>query len=507
MEYSQQLTNNEQQSDSYKIDSIPHITAVEERALWRKYIKLRHIRGILTSEGVLDDIREASPIVISRLIDNMPEASPAAISRIIDNMPEASSTVISQIIKEISSSHDLIVLLRRHAGLDKLGDTIIEDDAENKINIMIELYRLIQYSKKKRDEKIEQNNSETCCLEDLFGFIFGETLNNIAFGKGNPALVGRIAKAINREPTYIKDKLFELAVNRELLPKSVINLFNPKTPLSKLPNLIKSIPLDSSSEFVLNDYQPFIMSIKAEAEKAFNRIIESHIWLVLDIVNKHFNKDVGLPRDDLVQEGNLGLIEAAERFQPTLSVRFMQYAHWWIFQKIQRVIANQARTIRVPVHMLENINQLLKTSVQLSQEYGRGPTYTEISEQMGISSDKVKEIVKVARLPVSLESSIGQEEGIYLSDLIEDQGVLSPFDVVSKQLLKEQIDEVLSTLTPREQRVLTLRFGLEDDRNRTLEEVGREFNLTRERIRQIEEKALRRLRHPSRSRKLKGYLE
>jgi len=357
------------------------------------------------------------------------------------------------------------------------------------------------------DEKIEQNNSETCCLEDLFGFILGEILNNIAFGKGNPALVDRIAKAINREPAYIKDKLFELAVNRELLPKSLINLLNPKTPLNKLPNLIKSIPLDSSSEFVLNDYQPFISNIRSEGEKAFNRIIESHLWLVLDIAKKCANKDIDLPLDDLIQEGNLGLIEAAERFQPTLSTRFMQYAHWWIYQKINRAIADQARTIRVPVHMVETINQLLRTHLQLSQKYGREPTNTEISEQMGISPDKVKEIVKVAQLPVSLESSIGQEEGIYLSDLIEDQGTLSPFDIASKQLLKEKIDEVLSSLTSREQRVLRLRFGLEDGRSRTLEEVGQKFNLTRERIRQIEAKAMRKLRHPSRSRKLKDYLE
>jgi hypothetical protein len=320
MEYSQQLTNNNQQSDSYKIDAIPHITAVEERALWRKYIKLRHIRGILTSEGVLDDIREASPIVFSRIIDNMPEGSHIRLSQIIDNMPEASSVVLSRIIKEISSSHDLIILLRRHVGLDKLGDTIIED-TENKINIMIELYRRIQYSKKKHDENIKPN-SETCCLEDLFGFIFGETLNNVAFGKGNPELVDKIAKAIDREPTYIKGKLFELAINRELLPKSLINLFNPKTPLNKLPNLIKSILPDSSPKFVLNDYQLFILNIKSEGEKAFERIIESHLWLVVDIAKKYADKYIDLPLDDLIQEGNLGLIEASEKFQPTLSTRF-----------------------------------------------------------------------------------------------------------------------------------------------------------------------------------------
>jgi len=507
-DYSQELTNNDQQSDSYRIDSIPHITAVEERALWRKYIKLRHIKGILTSEGVLDDIREANPIIISRLIDNMPETSSTVISRIIDNMPEASATVISRIIKEVSSSHDLIVLLRRHAELDKYGDKIIEDDAENKVNIKMELYRSMLYAEKKRNQKIKQNNSETCCLEDLFGFIFGEMLNNIAFGKGNSALVDKIIKATNADPNDIKVKLYKLAINRELLPKSLINLFNPKTPLNKLPNLIKSIPIDSSSEFVLNDYQPFIISIKAEGKKAFDRIIESHQWLVVDIANKYSNKeDVGLPLDDLKQEGSLGLIEAAKRFQPILSTRFMQYAPRWIHHKINRAIADQGPTIRIPVHMVETINKLLRVSRSLAQEYGREPTFKEIGIEMKMPPEEVREIVEVSQLPIPLETPMGGEEDSHLGDFIEDHNALTPFDAVTKRLLKEQIDELLSSISPREQRVLQLRFGLEDGRSRTLEEVGREFNLTRERIRQIEAKALKRLRHPSRSRKLKEYLE
>jgi len=281
----------------------------------------------------------------------------------------------------------------------------------------------------------------------------------------------------------------------------------PKTPLNKLPNLIKSILPDSSSKFVLNDYQLFISNIKSEGEKAFNRIIESHLWLVVDIAKKYADKYIDLPLDDLIQEGNLGLIEAAEKFQPTLSPRFMQYAHWWIRQKIYRAIADQSCTIRIPVHMVETINKLLKASRHLAQEYGREPTVAEIGKEMEFSPEKVREIIKASQLPISLESPIGEEEDMQLSDFIEDQAALPLVDAVSKELLKEQIDEVLSFLTPSERRVLQLRFGLEDGRSRTLEEIGQEFELTRERIRQIEAKALKRLRHPSRSRKLKDYLE
>ena len=480
-DYSQELTNNNQQSGSYRIDSIPHTTAAEERVLWRNYIKWRCIKRILGPESVLDDIHKASSIVISRIIE------------------------------EISSSHDLIVLLRHHSGLDELGDTIIED-GEDSVKYMTEVARLIFAHKKKKEENSaaglrEENNTEVCYLEDLFGSILGDMLNNIAFGKGNPNLVGKIIKATDADPDDIKGKLYRLAINRELLPKSILKFLGPKTPLIALPNLIKSIPPDFFSELVSDYYQPFILNIKAEGEKAFNRIIESHLWLVVDIIKKHFNEDVGLSLDDLIQEGNLGLIEAAEKFQPTLSARYMNYAPWWIYQKIHRAIADQARTIRVPVHMIETINKLLRVGYRLAQEYGREPSSEEIGERMDLPPEKVREIIKVAQLPVSLDSPPGEDEESHLSDFIEDHNALPLLDATSKQLLKEQIDKVLSSLTPREQRVLALRFGLEDGRSRTLEEVGQEFDVTRERIRQIEAKALRKLRHPSRSRKLKGYLE
>ncbi len=476
MDYSQYITDNEPEIESYKIDSISHTTAAEEKALWREYVKWRHIKRILKSECVLNDLHKASPIVIS------------------------------QVIEEIGSFHDLVVLLRHHVGLDRVGDRIIEDE-NNTTLIRIELNRFIQLYRAIDDEKINNGDSKTCCLEDLFGCIFGVTLNNIAFGGGNPNLVNEIAKAANRELSDIKESLFRLAINRALLPKSLIGFLGLKIQLNELPNWIKSLPPDFFSELVSDYYQAFLNNIKGEGEKAFERIIESHLWVVMDIVNKHFNEIPGLSFDDLIQEGNIGLIEAAERFQPTRSARFMQYAHWWIFQKIQRAIADQARTIRTPVHMFESIDRLLRTRLQLSEKYGREPTYTEIAERMGISSDKVEKIVKVAKLPVSIESPIGEEEDMQLSDFIEDQVALPLVDAVSKELLKEQIDEVLSSLTPRERRVLELRFGLEDGKTRTLEEVGELFNVTRERIRQIQEKALRRLRHPSRSRKLKDFLE
>lgn len=263
---------------------------------------------------------------------------------------------------------------------------------------------------------------------------------------------------------------------------------------------IGKVPLLTSDEEV--DLAKRMENGDLEAKK---KLTEANLRLVVSIAKRYVGR--GMLFLDLIQEGNLGLIKAVEKFDYNKGFKFSTYATWWIRQAITRAIADQARTIRIPVHMVETINKLIRVHRQLLQELGRDPLPEEIAEEMGLPVDKVREIQKIAQEPVSLETPIGEEEDSHLGDFIPDDDALAPAEAAAFTLLKEQLMEVLDTLTPREEKVLRLRFGLDDGRARTLEEVGKEFNVTRERIRQIEAKALRKLRHPSRSKKLKDYLE
>ena len=289
-------------------------------------------------------------------------------------------------------------------------------------------------------------------------------------------------------------------VDMENLDLSIPDGISIEDPVRMYLKEIGKVPLLSAEEEI-----ELAKRMENGDQEAKKRLAEANLRLVVSIAKRYVGR--GMLFLDLIQEGNLGLIKAVEKFDYRKGYKFSTYATWWIRQAITRAIADQARTIRIPVHMAETINKLIRVSRQLLQELGREPTPEEISEEMGMPVDRVREILKISQEPVSLETPIGEEEDSHLGDFIQDDNVPVPAEAASFTLLREQLVEVLGTLTEREQKVLRLRFGLDDGRARTLEEVGKEFNVTRERIRQIEAKALRKLRHPSRSRKLKDYLD
>jgi RNA polymerase primary sigma factor len=321
----------------------------------------------------------------------------------------------------------------------------------------------------------------------------------------DPMMMSCIAVKLDTPLEIVESSVINLSINSALLPDQILMIIGHKVKPSGIIKIAQSPEFTKKIKSIESSLADHIEAIHRDGKIARDYLTESNLRLVVSIAKKYIGH--GISFQDAIQEGNLGLMRAVDRFDLHKGFKFSTYATWWVRQAVSRSIADQARTIRVPVHVIENINKIMRITRELSQEYGRKPTTEEIAEQIGITAEKVRELLKIAQLPVSLELPIGKDGDSYLGDLVPDPNAVQPLDNASKLLLKAQIKEALATLTPRECSLMKLRFGLDDGRQRTLEEVGLEFSITRERVRQIEAKAINKLRHPSLCRKLQDYLE